>query len=150
MRSLTVTALAASLTLLASAAGATNSTPVYSNSRPIGPATTDQITSGATAAMTGTTSTLLLAAPTTPLRNYVTALVCGNSHATVGTFVNVQDGSGGTTIFTIPAAAVYGGAVINFGTEAPLKQPTAATGLYVVDATTGANVICSAVGFQAP
>lgn len=106
------------------------------------------LTSGLTTAMTGTTSTLLIAAPATGLRNYITALSCGNSHATVGTFVELQDGSGGTTFFTVPAAAVYGGAIPSF--PAPLRQPTTATGLYVKDTTTGANVVCSASGFAAP
>lgn len=102
-------------------------------------------TSGTTAAMTGTTSTLLLAAPGANLRNYITTLSCVNSHATVGTFVTVQDGSGGTALFTLAAASVFGGNTVTF--PVPLKQPTANTGLYVVDVTTGANVICSGVGF---
>lgn len=104
--------------------------------------------SGGTSAMTGTTSTSLIAAPAAGLRNYLTQITCGNSHATVGTFVNVQDGSGGTTIWTLPAAAVYGGATIHF--SPPLRQPTTATAIFVADATTGANVICFGNGFKAP
>lgn len=108
----------------------------------------ENLTSGVTAAMTGTTSTSLLAAPAAGLRNYVTNISCGNSHATVGTFVNVQDGSGGTTIATLTAASVYGGEDRALGT--PLRQPTTATALFVADVTTGANVVCSATGYQAP
>lgn len=109
--------------------------------------TTASLVSGLTAAMTGTTSTAVtgIGAPGVSLRNYITQLTCGNSHATVGTFVELQDGSGGTTFYTVPAAAVYGGAVINF--TVPLKQPTTNTALFVKDTTTGANVICSANGF---
>jgi hypothetical protein len=104
------------------------------------------LTSGVTAAMTGTTSTSLIAAPGANLRNYVTQLVCTNSHASVGTFVLVQDGSGGTTIYNAYAAAVGGGFALTF--PAPLRQPTLNTALYVQDVTTGANVICSASGFS--
>jgi hypothetical protein len=106
--------------------------------------------SGLTAAMTGTTSTAVtgMGAPGSGLRNYITTAACGNSHATVGTFVEFQDGSGGTTFFTVPAAAVYGGSITPF--PAPLKQPTANTALYVKDTTTGANVVCSFAGFKAP
>lgn len=105
----------------------------------------ENFVSGTTAAMTGTTSTLLLAAPAGSLRNYVTQIACVNSHATVGTFITVQDGSGGTALATLAAASVFGGS--NFTFPTPLKQPTVATGLYVADVTTGANVICTATGY---
>ncbi len=65
--------------------------------------------------------------------------------ATVGTFVNVQDGSGGTTIWTIPAASVYGGTTLNF--QPPIAT-TSGNGVFVADATTGANVICSGSGYS--
>ncbi len=95
--------------------------------------------------MTGTTSTSLVAAPAGSLRNYITTIICSNAHATVGTDIVIQDGNGGTTLLTIPAAAVYGGAVITLPT--PLKQPTAATALYCANVTTGASTKVSAVGF---
>jgi hypothetical protein len=107
--------------------------------------TTSNLTSGVTAAMTGTTTTSLLAAPASSTRNYVTHIACTNSHATVGTFVVIQDGSGGTTFYEGYAAAVGGGFTFTF--PVPLKQPTTATALYVADVTTGANVICAASGF---
>lgn len=107
----------------------------------------ENIVSGVTSAMTGTTSTSVIAAPAAGLRNYITQITVGNSHATVGTFVNIQDGSGGTTIWTIPAAAVYGGATINF--DPPLRQPTTATALYCACVTTGSNTIVAANGFKA-
>lgn len=106
--------------------------------------------SGVTAAMTGTTSTAVtgMGAPGAGLFNYVTTIVCGNAHATVGTNIELQDGNGGTTFWTLPAAAAYGGSVISL--SSPLKQPTANTALYVKNSTTGANTICSFAGFKAP
>jgi len=108
----------------------------------------DRLVKGTTSAMTGTTSTSLIAAPGSGLKNYITTLSCVNSHSTVGTFVTIQDGSGGTAIWTVAAAALFGGTVVNF--PAPLQQPTANTALYVANVTTGANVICSASGYKAP
>jgi hypothetical protein len=98
-------------------------------------------------AMTGTTSTSLLAAPAAGLRNYITQITVSNSHATVGTDIIIQDGSGGTTLYVIPAAAVYGGAAISFPT--PLRQPTLATALYCANVTTGASTKVSASGYKA-
>lgn len=125
------------------AAAAQSTAPVNTYPLPTTPV------SGLTTAMTGTTSTLVtgMGTPAANKFNYITQITIGNSHATVGTFVELQDGNGGTTFYTAPAAAVYGGSVINFST--PLKQPTAATALYVKDTTTGANVIVSVSGFQA-
>ena len=99
-----------------------------------------------TTAMTGTTSTSLVAAPGAGLRNYITTLIISNAHASVGTDVVIQDGSGGTTLLTIPAAAVYGGAVINL--PVPLRQPTANTALFCANTTTGASTKVSAVGYK--
>lgn len=106
----------------------------------------ENFVSGTTAAMTGTTSTSLIASPGGALRNYITWISCVNSHATVGTFVTVQDGSGGTALLTLAAGSVFGGESATL--PAPLRQPTTATALFVADVTTGANVICSAVGYK--
>jgi hypothetical protein len=107
----------------------------------------ENFVSGAiTSAMTGTTSTSLIAAPASGLRNYITQITVSNAHATVGTDVIIQDGSGGTTLYTIPAAAVYGGAVVTFPT--PLKQPTTATAIYCANVTTGASTKVSASGYK--
>ena len=95
--------------------------------------------------MTGTTSTSLLTAPASGLRNYITTIVVSNSHATVGTDVIIQDGNGGTTLMTIPAAALYGGAAISL--PVPLKQPTLATALYCANLTTGASTKVTAIGY---
>lgn len=106
----------------------------------------ENFVSGTTSAMTGTTSTSLVASPGGSLRNYITQIACVNSHATVGTFITIQDGSGGTALATVAAAAVYGGETVTFPT--PLRQPTTATAIFVANVTTGANVICSATGYK--
>lgn len=107
----------------------------------------ENFVSGAiTTAMTSTTSTSLVAAPGVGLRNYITTIIVSNAHATVGTDVIIQDGSGGTTLLTIPAAAVYGGAVINL--PVPLRQPTTNTALFCANVTTGASTKVSAVGYK--
>jgi hypothetical protein len=107
----------------------------------------ENFVSGAiTSAMTGTTSTSLLAAPASGLRNYITQITISNAHATVGTDVVIQDGSGGTTLYTIPAAAVYGGATLHF--PVPLRQPTTATAIYCANVTTGASTKVSASGYK--
>lgn len=99
-----------------------------------------------TSAMTGTTSTSLIAAPAGSLRNYITQITCSNSHATVGTDIIIQDGNGGTTFYLLPAAVAYGGAALTLPT--PLRQPTAATALYVANVTTGASTKCAASGYK--
>lgn len=107
----------------------------------------ENFVSGAiTSAMTGTTSTSLIAAPAASLRNYITQITVSNAHATVGTDIIIQDGSGGTTLYTIPAAAVYGGAVLTFPT--PLRQPTTATAIFCANVTTGASTKVSASGYK--
>src|SRR5574343_214298 len=91
---------------------------------------------GATAAaMTGTTSTALAGAgaPGASKYNYITCVVVSNAHATVGTEVAIQDGNGGNTILTIPAAAAFGGGVVTL--PVPIKQPTANTALYAKNLT---------------
>lgn len=110
-------------------------------------ANNENFVSGAiTTAMTATTSTSLVTAPAAGLRNYITTIIVSNSHATVGTDVIIQDGSGGTTLMTIPAAAVYGGAVINL--PVPLRQPTTATAIFCANVTTGSSTKVSAVGYK--
>lgn len=99
-----------------------------------------------TSAMTGTTSTSLVAAPAAGLRNYITQCTVSNSHATVGTDMILQDGSGGTTLYVIPAAPAFGGATLSFPT--PLRQPTTATALFIANVTTGANTKASCSGYK--
>jgi hypothetical protein len=102
-----------------------------------------------TAAMTSTTSTVTVAAPAAGLHNYITAIIVTNSHASVGTFVLIQDGSGGTALWEGYAGISGGGFAQSFG-DSGLRQPTAGNGLYVADVTTGANVIACATGYTGP
>lgn len=106
----------------------------------------NNVSGAITSAMTGTTSTSLVAAPASGLRNYITQITVSNAHATVGTDIIIQDGSGGTTLYTIPAAAVYGGATLTF--PVALRQPTTATAIYCANVTTGASTKVSASGFK--
>lgn len=106
----------------------------------------NSVSGAITSAMTGTTSTLLLAAPGSGLRNYITQITISNAHATQGTDVVLQDGNGGTAFYTIPAAAAYGGAVLPF--PFPLQQPSTNTAVYVANVTTGASTKASGSGFK--
>lgn len=101
-----------------------------------------------TAAMTATTSTALtgMGAQGGSFRVYATSCTFSNSHATVGTMINLQDGSGGAVIWQAPAASVFGGAVVVFPT--PIKT-TANTGLFAVNVTTGSNTFVSCTGYKA-
>jgi len=105
----------------------------------------ENFVSGATGDITGVTSTQVIAAGAAGVRNYITHILVQNSHATVGTWVNIQDGSGGTTLYTIYAPAVGGGASVTL--PVPIKT-TAATGLFAACVTTGANVRVSASGYR--
>lgn len=100
-----------------------------------------------TTSMTGTTSTAVsgMGAQGAGIRNYVTSIIISNAHATVGTDVILQDGSGGTTLGTFPAAAVYGGVAITLPN--PLKT-TANTGLFAANVTTGASTKVTCYGFK--
>ena len=107
----------------------------------------ENFTSGATAAITGTTSTSVIAAPGAGIRLYVTSLLVTNSHATVSTLVTITDGSGGTTLYAGNAQAAGGGFAISLPT--PLRL-TANTALHAVCGTTGSNVYVSASAYKAP
>ena len=96
---------------------------------------------GTTAAMTGTTSTQLIALVSSQ-RIYPTHISCNNSSSTA-TLVSIQDGSAGTTLMTLIAPA--GGGDTESDIDA-LTWTTAGNGLYAADVTTGASVICSASG----
>lgn len=100
-----------------------------------------------TSAMTATTSTPVtgMGAQGAGIRNYVTACTLSNTHATVDTMINLQDGSGGAVLWQAPAAHLYNGAVTIFPT--PIKT-TANTGLFAVNATTGANTLLSCTGYK--
>lgn len=97
---------------------------------------------GKTADITGTADTALIAAQGGGIRTYITTLIIQNSHATVGTWVNVKDGT--TSKLTVFCKAGGGGASV------PLPKAlrgSANTAWNVAAETTGANVRVSAVGY---
>ncbi len=98
---------------------------------------------GVTGAITDTTSTSCISAGAGAVKIYVTSILITNSHATVGTFVKVLDGS--TIIWEGYAAAVGGGFASHF--PVPLVG-TAATAINIQPVTTGANVIGCVSGYK--
>lgn len=106
----------------------------------------ENLVSGATSAITTTTSTSVIASAGAGVRNYITTLTVFNSHASVSTTVDITDGSGGTVLHRGYALAGGGGYTISFPT--PLRG-SAATAVHAVCGTTGANVYVSASGYKA-
>lgn len=105
----------------------------------------ENFVSNASALISTTTSTASLPSPGAGLRNYITQITVSNSHATAGTDVLIQDGSGGTTLYVIPAAALWGGAVLTFPT--PLRQTSLATGIFFA-ASVAASIRVSISGYK--
>lgn len=105
----------------------------------------ENLTQGATAAITGTASTEVIAAGAAGVRNYITSLTVINSHATVSTVVEIRDGAA-TVIHRGYALAAGGGYVVTFPT--PLRG-TAATAINAFAITTGSNVYVSGSGYRA-
>jgi hypothetical protein len=99
---------------------------------------------GVTAAITNTASTLAIAAVTSQ-RIYLTHISCNNTATATPTLINVQDGSGGTTIMTL--IVPFGGGDTETG-PTPLAWTTAGNGLYVAPVTTGTSTICNASGYS--
>lgn len=98
---------------------------------------------GSTAAITDTTATSVIASAGGSLRHYVTDCMVTNSHATVGTFVQILDGS--NVLDTGFAAALGGG----FSRTYPVpRRGTAATALTCQATTTGANFKCSCGAYK--
>lgn len=113
----------------------------------------ENFVSGAiTAAMTGTTTTSLLAAPAAGLRNYITQITTSNGSTTVPTDIIIQDGSGGTTLYVLPCPIGTGtGSGTSGGTfvfPTPLRQPTTGTAIYCANVTTGSSTKVSASGYK--
>ena len=102
--------------------------------------------SGATASITDTTATQVIAAQGAGVVTYVTSVMATNGDADTGTFVNITDGSGGTVLWSGFAAANGGGFTHTFPT--PIKT-TANTALYCACVTTGATVRVCAAGYKA-
>ena len=105
----------------------------------------ENFVSGVTAAMTGTGDTSVIAAAGAGVRNYVTSLTVTNSHATVGTVVEIKDGT--TVIWRGYAAPAGGGFTLAF--PVPLRG-TANTAINAANVTTGSSTYVSAAGYKAP
>jgi hypothetical protein len=104
----------------------------------------ENFVNGTTAAITDTTTTQVLATAGSGVRNYITAIIVTNSHATVGTFVKITDGA--STILWEGYAAPAGG---GFTISLPVAlRGTANTAVNAICVTTGANVIVSANGYK--
>lgn len=105
----------------------------------------ENLVSGATSAITDTSDTQVIAAAGAGVRNYVTQILVTNSHATVGTVVEIKDGS--TVLYRGYAAEDGGGFAVTLPT--PLRG-TANTAINAACLTTGSNVYVSCAGFIAP
>lgn len=110
------------------------------------------LASGAvTSAMTGTTSTSVISG-TASNYIYVTQCTTSNASLTVSTDILLQDGSGGTTLYVLPAPAAAvattggGGAVFPF--PVPLKVPTSGNALFAANVTTSSSTKISCSGFK--
>lgn len=110
-----------------------------------GYATSGSFISGCTSSITDTTPTQVIAAQGGALVSYIATIMVTNGHASVGTFVDITDGSGGTVLWT-GFAAPKAGWVINL--NVPIKT-TADTALYCACVTTGADVRVCASGYKA-
>lgn len=99
--------------------------------------------SGSPSVITGTTSVLVLSAPSASLRNHATHILVSNN-AAVSTAVNIIDQ--GTVIYAGFAAASGGGFSATLPT--PLRQPSSGVGLYV-QTPTQASVLVAISGFTA-
>lgn len=103
-----------------------------------------------TSAMTGTTSTQLIAG-TASNYLYITWCHTSNGSTTVSTDILLQDGSGGTTIDVLPAPAASvastGGGGGTYVYPTPLKVPTVGNGLYAANVTTGSSTKINCGGF---
>lgn len=93
-----------------------------------------------TSDITDTTSTAIIAAKAGSA-TYITSLIVTNSHATVGTVVQILNGS--TVVQRFYAKAVGGGAVLAF--EDPLRGAVN-TAWNCKCETTGSAIQCSMVG----
>jgi hypothetical protein len=107
---------------------------------------------GITTAMTATTSTVVVSA-TAAQYIYIDHCTVSNASTTVSTDISLQDGSGGTIIWNIPAPAASvattggGGADVSWPNH-PLKVPTAGNGLFAANVTTGSSTKIFCSGFK--
>lgn len=115
------------------------------------PAPGTLVSGAVTSAMTGTTSTVVVAAASSNYL-YITQCTVSNASLTVSTDIILQDGSAGTTLYNLPdpaaAIATTGGGGATFTFPAPLRVPTSGNGLYAANVTTGSSTKISCSGFK--
>ena len=103
-----------------------------------------------TSAMTGTTSTSVIAGVGSNYL-YITNCTASNGSTTVSTDILLQDGTGGTTLYVLPApaaaVATTGGGGGTFTFPTPLKVPTVGNGLFAANVTTSSSTKLSCSGF---
>lgn len=99
---------------------------------------------GVTAAITSTSATEVLAAAASGISHYITQLTVTNSHATVGTVVEIRDGTS-TVLHRGYAAPAGGGYTATF--PVPLKG-TAATAVNAYNITNSSNTYVSLSGYK--
>jgi hypothetical protein len=98
---------------------------------------------GATASMTATSRTAVLAAAGAGVRNFVTTIVVMNSHASVGTEVVFEDGT--TELFRVYVPPLTTLPPITF--PVPIRG-SANTAFNATNGTTGSAVRVTAVGYK--
>lgn len=107
------------------------------------------ISGAISSAMTSTTSTQVIAG-TASNYQYITNCVTSNGSTTVSTDILLQDGSGGTTLYVLPApaasVATTGGGGGTFTFPYPLKVTTSGNGLFAANVTTGSSTKISCSG----
>lgn len=103
--------------------------------------TTNDVTG--TATQTSTTSTSLVGAVASN-KLYILSLSCSNSGASTSQ-VNFQDGSGGTTLWSVLVPAGGGN---NIAASRPLFATTLGNALFFAPATASTTVTCNAAGFS--
>lgn len=114
------------------------------NRMPIETNRTSQFDGTNTTDLTNTTAVELEASGGAGVRHYIETFVVSNSHATVGTVVQLLTGS--TVRAQCPAAPAYGGCVVNFPT--PIRGEEDET-ISCKNVTTNAAVRCTVTGFDA-
>jgi hypothetical protein len=101
-------------------------------------------TNGVTAAMTGTSDTVIISSGGANINTYLTHILCVNSHATVSTAINIKCGQ--TLKYTGYAVSGGGGFSSVFPTPLPGLSNSQWT---ATNLTTGSSTYCNAVGYFA-
>lgn len=107
----------------------------------------DEMDSGCTATIVDTTPVLVIPSPGWGHKFYIVDVLVTNSDASVGTWVNITDGLGGTHLWSGYAAPGGGGFSCRLACPVPAS---AATAIYAECETNSAEVRVSISGFRMP